>query len=278
MIMQPKLLKDIFGKTKPIIGMVHFGALPGSPLYDNVAGVDGILKALEHDLFALQDCGIDAVMFGNENDRPYELEVSPATISTMSYCIGRLAPFIRVPFGVDVLWDPIATIAVAKATGAQFAREIFTGIFGGDLGFWNTNCGKALRFKNAIQAQKLILLFNINAEFACSLSNRSIDDVARSVVLSSLPDIVCVSGGITGEEVKISTLQMVKSAIPDTPVFANTGVNLDNVSDILAVADGVVVGTSLKRDGITWNEVDQTRVTKFMEKVNSIRGKEPITT
>lgn len=274
--MQPGLIENVFGTSKPVVGMAHFKALPGSPLYDELNGVDGILQSLENDLTALQEGGVDAVMFGNENDRPYELEVSPATTATMSYAIGRLAAKIRVPFGIDVLWDPIATISVAKATGARFAREIFTGVFSGDMGFWNTNCGKALRFKNAICARDLVLLFNINAEFSSSMASRSIEATARSVVMSSLPDIVCISGGMTGEEVSISTLKKVKEAIPDTIVFANTGVSFENVEEILTVADGVIVGTSLKRDGITWNEVDKQRVIEFMDKVNEFRDKKKL--
>ncbi len=62
--------RKVFGDTKPIIAMVHFGALPGSPLYDASAGVEGILAGARKDLAALQDAGVDAVMFGNENDRP----------------------------------------------------------------------------------------------------------------------------------------------------------------------------------------------------------------
>jgi uncharacterized protein len=213
-------------------------------------------------------------MFGNENDRPYELKVSPATIATMSYAIGRLAPMITVPFGVDVLWDPIATIAVAKATGARFIREIFTGVFSGDMGFWNTNCGKAFRFKKAIDADNLMLLFNINAEFSSAIGDRGIEAVARSVAMSSLPDAICVSGGITGDAVELSNLSKVKGAVPEMNVFANTGVSIDNVEKILSIADGVVVGTSLKKDGVTWNEVDQHRVERFMEKVNSFRSRE----
>ena len=85
--------------------MVHFRALPGTPLYDHEAGVDGILEGARKDLAALQAAGFDAVMFGNENDRPYEFRADPATTTTMAFVIGRLRSEIRVPFGVNVLWD-----------------------------------------------------------------------------------------------------------------------------------------------------------------------------
>ena len=90
--------QDVFGAKKPVIAMVHLGASPGTPLYDAERGIDGILAAARADLHALQAAGFDAVMFGNENDRPYELKVDPATSTTMAYVIGRLRDEITVPF------------------------------------------------------------------------------------------------------------------------------------------------------------------------------------
>jgi len=270
--MRVEEVANTFGTHKPIIGMVHFRALPGSPLYDDKAGVAGIIEAAERDLMALQSSGVDAVMFGNENDRPYELTVSPASVAAMSYSIGQLKPFIHVPVGVDVLWDPIATIAVAKAAGCVFAREVFTGVYGGDMGFWNPDCGKAMRFRQSIGAANVVLIYNINAEFAERLAQRSIQDTARSVLLSSLPDVIAVSGGITGGHVKGDVLRAAKEALPDVPIFANTGVTMETAREILEIADGAVVGTGFKRDGITWNEVDPSRVARFMEGVTQLRG------
>ena len=107
--------------------MVHLGALPGSPLFNAKDGIKGLLTTAEADLEALQAAGVDAIMFGNENDRPYELEVDKASTAAAAYIIGRLAKKITVPFGVNMLWDPISTIALGAATGAHFVREIFTG-------------------------------------------------------------------------------------------------------------------------------------------------------
>ena len=90
----------------------------------------------------------DAVMFGNENDRPYELKVDPASAATMAYVIGRLASEIRTPFGVNLLWDPVASIAVAAATGARFVREIFAGAYASDMGLWTPDAGAAMRYRD----------------------------------------------------------------------------------------------------------------------------------
>ena len=82
--------KHVFGDGKPVIGMVHLGALPGSPLYDAEAGLAGLLAGARADLRALQAAGFDAVMFGNENDRPYEFQVDTASTATMAAVIGAL--------------------------------------------------------------------------------------------------------------------------------------------------------------------------------------------
>ena len=115
----------VFESSKPVIGMVHLGAMPGTPLHDPEAD---LVAAARADLLALQAAGFDAVMFGNENDRPYELEVDTASTATMAAIIGELKSEITVPFGVNVLWDPMASVALGAATGAAFVREIFTGV------------------------------------------------------------------------------------------------------------------------------------------------------
>ena len=140
--------KAVFGKNKPAIAMVHLGALPGTPLYDANGGIEAIVDNARADLNALQAAGFDAVMFGNENDRPYELEVDTASSATMAHVIGVLSRDITVPFGVNVLWDPMATMAVAAATNAAFVREIFNGVYASDMGLWAPDAGKAIRYRN----------------------------------------------------------------------------------------------------------------------------------
>ncbi len=261
----------LFKTKKPIIAMVHFPALPGSPLFDEKKGLDFIYKSIESDLINLQKAGVDAVMFGNENDRPYELKVNKAALATMSYMIGRLSEKITLPFGVNVLWDPISTIALAVSTNAQFVREIFTGTYASDMGFWSPNAGEAMRYRNSFGRKDIQMYYNISAEFAYSLDRRSIADRAESTVFSSIPDAVLVSGQITGQSAKLDEIKQVSKAIPNTPVLANTGVNLENVEEILKVTDGVIIGSSLKINGDTWKNVDLNRAKKFMTKVRSIR-------
>lgn len=265
-----KRFEALFG-FKPVIAMVHLKALPGTPLYDG--SLEGIVEAARKDLLALQEAGIDAVMFCNENDRPYEFHVDQASVATMAYVIGRLKKEIHVPFGVDVLWDPMATIALAAATGALFVREVFTGLYGSDMGLWQARAAEALRYRKRLGRDDLFLFYNVCAEFASPLDSRSIAERAKSAVFSSLADAILVSGPMTGEAVNLEHLKTVKEALPHVPVLANTGVRHDTVAAILEVADGVIVGTALKEGGITWNPVDPERAKSFMDTVRQVRSK-----
>ena len=263
---------NVFGAGKPVIAMVHLGALPGSPLHDAKGGLNALLDGAVKDLDALQTAGVDAVMFGNENDRPYEFQVDIASTATMAYVIGRVRDRITVPFGVNVLWDPIASVALAAATGAAFVREIFTGTYASDMGPWTPDAGRAMRYRERLHRSDLALLYNVSAEFAYSLDQRPLPDRARSAVFSSIPDAVLVSGQITGEAASMSDLEAVKKALPHTPVLANTGVKHATVGDVLKIADGCIVGSSLKVDGNTWNAVDPDRAAEFMRLARAARG------
>jgi membrane complex biogenesis BtpA family protein len=259
-------------RRKAVIAMVHIGALPGSPMYDAGGGIDKLVQGVVHDIERLQAGGVDAIMFGNENDRPYQLKAPPEGVAAMTAVVMAVKPLLKVPFGVNWLWDPAASVAIATATGAAFVREIFTGLFASDMGLWQPDAASALRLRSNLGNRQLKLLFNINAEFADSLDKRPIELRARSAVFSSLADAVLVSGPLTGQGVDQSDLRKVAEALEGrVPVLANTGVTLESMPQILSVADGCIIGTHFKVDGITWNPVDGDRVKRFMDAVNRLR-------
>jgi uncharacterized protein len=254
------VLNELFGKDKAVIAMAHFPPLPGQPLHDSKAGVRGAIDAVRRDLEHLVTSGVDAVMFCNEGDRPYRTKVGPETTAFMGAAVAELSRDLPIPFGVDVLWDPMAALAVAHATGAKFVREVFTGAYAGDFGVWNTDPAQTLAFRKQIGADGVRMFYNVTAEFAAPIAQRDVGLTARSAVFSSLADAVCVSGVTTGTGVDVDQLRSVKDAVGDVPVIANTGVRPHTVADMLAIADACIVGTALKRDGVTWNEVDPARV------------------
>lgn len=263
-------LSNMFGVQKPIIAMCHLQALPGDPAYDRAGGMAKVVELAERDLEHLQAGGVDGVMFSNEFSLPYLTKVKPETTAAMARVIGEIRRAIRVPYGVNVLWDPIASIELAAATDAQFMREIVTGVYASDFGLWNTNVGETMRRRAAL-APELRMLFNIVPEAASYLGSRTSVDIARSTVFNNRPDALCVSGLTAGAETDTQLMAQIKKAVPDTAVLCNTGCRVDNVERQLKVADGAVVGTAFKIDGRFENLVDPGRVREFMDKVKSIR-------
>ena len=165
-------LNETFGTEKPIIAMLHLRALPGDPEYGQDNSLDRVIDYARQDLQALQQGGVDAVMISNESSLPYLTKVESITTASMARIMGELRRDFRVPYGVNVLWDPIASIDLALATDAFFVREIFTGVYASDFGLWNTSCGEAIRHRNRLGGQDIRLLFNILPEAASYLSQR----------------------------------------------------------------------------------------------------------
>lgn len=262
--MQPTWLEEMFGQKKPVIAMCHFNALPGDPGYDRQTGIEDVIEWALKDLQALQDGGVDGIMFSNEFSLPYVTDVDPITVASMARIIGEIRPNIKVPFGVNVLWDPMASLTLAVSTGAMFVREVFTGVYASDFGLWNRDCGRIIRHAHAIGAENVRTLFNIVPEGAAYLADRHVADIARSTEFNARPDAICVSGLTAGAETSTQTLSTVKQAVKSTPVIVNTGVNTKNVVEQLSIADAAVVGTAFKYEGVFENHVDSERVRAFM--------------
>ena len=264
-------LEELFGVKKPIIAMCHLQPLPGDPYYDKQGGMAKVLDCARRDLHALQNGGVDAIMFSNEFSLPYLTKVEPVTIAAMAHVIGELKKEITVPYGVNCLWDPIASLDLAVAVDAKFIREIISGVYASDFGLWNTNVGKTVRHKMAIGAQDVKMLFNIVPEAAKYLADRDIKDIARSTEFNNRPDALCVSGLTAGSETDTQVLSVVKNSVKRTPILCNTGCNKDNITRQLSVADGAVCATTFKIDGIFENAVDEQRVKEFMDIVKEFR-------
>lgn len=265
-------LKEVIGTEKAVVAMCHLLPMPGDPYFTSESSMDYVIEMARKDLHALQDGGVDAVMFSNEFSLPYLTDVDTVTVACMARIIGELKGDIEIPYGVNVLWDANKSLDLAVATKARFVREIFTGAYASDFGVWNTNVGRTIRHQHEIGAQDVKLLFNILPEAARYLAAREIEEVARSTVFNNKPDALCVSGLTAGAETDSQILKRVKEVVGDTVVFANTGVRYENVEQQLAIADAAIVGTTFKYDGIFENHVDESRVKRFMDKVKAFRS------
>jgi membrane complex biogenesis BtpA family protein len=260
--------RALFPRSKPIIAMAHVPPLPGTPLYDAARGIDGLIASVRADLRILLDAGVDAVLFCNEGDRPYSFEAGYEGVAVMTRVITELRPTDR-PFGVDYLWDARAALAIGIATGAQFMREVATGVYESDMGLWATDAATLLRERRRLGSD-IAILMNVTPEFASPIGTRSIGAVARSAAVSSLPDAILISGPMAGAEPDVAMLREARASVDrDIPVLVNTGAKSTNIKAFLEVADGCIVGSDLKVDGQTWNAVDPVRVKRFIDAVRA---------
>jgi membrane complex biogenesis BtpA family protein len=261
-----------FGTPKPVIAMLHFPALPGRPRHNRELGRSHLVDVVGRDLETLQGAGVDGVLFCNEADIPYQLAVGPEIPAAMAAVIGELRASVKVPFGVNILWDAKATLALARATGATFIREVLTGVYESDLGMIAPSIGDLAGYRTAIGADDVALFDNISPEFSSAVGSRGIADRARGAAFLGV-DAILISGPAAGVPFAMSDLVTAKEAVPDVPVVANTGVSAERLDEIFAVADGVIVGTSLKVDGVTWSKVDPARADRLMEAARAIRSR-----
>ena len=264
-------LKECLGTENAIIAMCHLQAMPGDPGYDKEKGMQYVIDCAAEDMLALQEGGVDAIMFSNEFSLPYLTKVRPETTASMARVIGEIRSSCKIPYGVNCLWDPYASIDLAVATDAVFIREVMSGVYGSDFGLWNTNTGDLIRHQYAIGAENVKKIFNIVPEGAQYICDRDIQKVARSTNFNCKPDAIAVSGLTAGADTDSETLRRVKDVLPNTVVLANTGCRPETIEAILSIADGAVVGTTFKHDGKFENQVDVERVKRFMDIVHAMR-------
>jgi uncharacterized protein len=263
--------RSIFGGVKqPLIAMAHVPPLPGTPLYDASAGVQGLIDQVRRDTDILVEAGFDAILFCNEGDRPYELHAGLEASAVMARVVTECRP-PAVVYGVDFLWDARCALAVAVATDASFMREVLTGAWESDMGLWQTDAATVLRERRRFDRDDLGVFMNITPEFASPIGKRTPAQMAQSTVVSSLADAILVSGPMAGAGPEVSTLAEVREAVPaEVPVLLNTGSKAATISDYLKHADGCIVGSDLKVDGYTWNPVDADRAARFIEAARSV--------
>lgn len=262
---------ELCGVDKVIIGGVHLLPLPGTPDYDAGGGVEKVYRRAREDVLRLLEAGVDAILFANEADTPYQIKVGPEVVAAMTGCIGRLRDELVVPFGINMLLDPLAGIAVAHATGGRFVRGYFTGGYVGDMGIMNTFGPEAARFRRAIGAGDVRFITNLTCAFGVPLGERDLAATAYGAVVHGRVDALAVSGPAAGFEADREALAAVRRAAAGVPVLVGTGVTLENVRRMLTVADGAIVASGLKVDGITLNPVDGERAKRFMAEVRTFR-------
>ena len=265
------MLNEIFSVEKPVLGMVHFPPLPGSPLYDEHKGMEYIRETALRDADALLEAGFDGIVFSNEGDRPYQSKVDNITVAAMSATIRECSSRFDTPFGLSVLADPQAAIAIGAAVEADFVRIFLSWVYVGDWGIVDPDASSLLRIKRNVSARNMKIIANICGHTE-PLGGRKLEDIARGAVKFGLADAICLAGTTAGSEIPEKDLLDAKAGSCGEPVFAGTGVSIDNYERLSKLVNGVIIGTSLKVDRNTFNPIDPLRAKEFMNKVNTLRN------
>jgi membrane complex biogenesis BtpA family protein len=265
-------LAPILDIPMAVIGMVHLRALPGSPRW--AGSMDEVTRAALDDARALADGGADALLVENYGDVPFAAgRVDAATVAGMAVVIAELRKAVPLPIGVNVLkTDALSALAVAAATGARFIRvNVHVGTVVADQGLLQSNAHDTLRYRRLLGADVKILA-DVQAKHGVPLAPVPIEQEARDCVSRGLADGLVVSGAATGEPTPMGDVKRVRGAVADVPLLVGSGVTAETVAELLSVADGVIVGTAVKRDGRLANPVDPERVRRLVQAARVARG------
>lgn len=263
--------KELFGTDKPVIGMMHIKALPTDPKWDEAGGMEAVMERARHDLHALQNGGIDGVLFTNEFSIPYTRNIRPVIVACLADIIGELKDEIKVPFGVNIAGSAYKALDLAAATEAQFIRGTFNGVYVSDSGISVNNLGEMMRHRKELGLDKLRILATVVPEGAKALVEKDVEKTVKALDFSLAPDAMLVFGKAAGSEVDYSLVERAKS-VTETPVMISNGVKPDTVVKSLQISDGCIVGTGIKYNGSFYDAVDEERVKVLMDRAREFRG------
>jgi len=247
-------------RQKVIIGVVHLRPLPGSPRWRG--DLESVIALAVKDASAYERGGADALFIENFGDVPFTKgSVAPETIAAMAAAGRAIRKAVKLPIGFNVLRnDARAALALCAVCGGAFIRvNVHTGAMLTDQGLIQGDAYETLRYRQRVCPQARIFA-DIHVKHAVPLGNWTIEDAARDTVERGLVDALIVSGAGTGLAADLADLERVRRTTPATKVLLGSGVTLANVRDFLPIADGFIVGTSLKVGGKVSSPVDPKRV------------------
>jgi hypothetical protein len=230
----------------PIIGVVHLQALPGSPYHSK--DLEEICEFAINDAKSLEDGGCDGLIIENYWDLPFLERMAVETVASMTKIACEIKRNVSLPIGINALRnDPFAGLAIAHAIGGKFIRvNFFIGAAVIGTGIVHGCAAELLRFRDKLDCD-LKILADIDVKHATPLVKVPIEFEAKEAAYRGKADGLIVTSHETGYPPKLETVQRVRNAVPDVPIFIGSGINPENIKELLKVADGAIVGSSLKK-------------------------------
>ncbi len=264
--------EKLFGVSKPVIGMIHVDALPGTPKYKG--DVENIIGKAVKDAMVYKNSGIDAIAIENMHDIPYlKRNVGPEIVSLMSIIGREVKNESQLACGIQILAGANKeALAAAHSAGMDFIRcEGFVFAHVADEGIMESDAGELLRYRKQIGAENILIFTDIKKEHSSHsiTSDVNIVETAKAVEFF-LSDGVILTGTSSGKETDIDELKKVRDAI-DIPVLIGSGLTADNIEKYFPAADAFIIGSYFKQGGYWQNKVDADRVKALMDKINKLR-------
>ena len=259
--------------TKPVVGMIHVGALPGTP--GQRQGLDELVEAACAEARLYREAGLNCLMLENMHDVPYlRGGVGPEIVAAMTVLARAVRQEVALPIGLQILAAAdLEAVAVAHAVGLDFIRtECFCFAHVADEGVMQSNAAKLLRYRRMIGATAVQIWADIKKKHASHslTADLTIGDVAEAAEFMGAETII-VTGISTGRPPQAWEVAEARDHC-QLPVFVGSGVGVENVGELLTVSDGVIVGSHFKRDGYWANEIDPGRVRSFVAETDRVRA------
>ena len=262
--------RDLFGVSKAFIGVVHLLPLPGSPRWGG--DMRAVTGRAEEEANILEQGGVNGIIVENFGDVPFRTgRLDPETISAMTVAVVRLMGTVGVPVGINMLRnDALSALGIAAVTGAKFIRvNVHYGVMAAEEGLIEGEAFQTMRRRQALNADVKVLA-DVLVKHAVPLGPVDLGLMARETAQRGLADGLIVSGAATGEETAGSDVSAVRRAVPEALILVGSGVTEENIVKVIEHADGAIIGTSLKEDGIVNNRVDPERVRRMAELFQSL--------
>lgn len=268
---------SVFPVEKPVIGMVHLRPLPGSPLYDpSVMDMNAIIRTAVEEARLLEEAGVDGVQVENMWDIPYLPgdQIGKETAAALAVGVYAVSNSVRIPVGAECHMNGGDTaMACAVAGNARWIRVFeWCNGFISQSGYINASGGNVSRMRDRLKAGHIACLCDVNVKHGSHfiIHDRSVREQAMDVEAQD-GDAVIVTGFDTGTPPTVERVLECKEAVK-LPVLLGSGLRTDNVRELLAAADGAIVGSWFKEDGNWKNNVDFGRTKAFMDEVKRLRG------
>ncbi len=258
-------LQQIFNTTQPIIGVVHLLPLPTSARWGG--SLSAVIDRAEQEAVALASGGVNSIIVENFFDAPFpKSRVDPAVVSAMTTIVSRLRALVSMPIGINVLRnDSLSAMAIASCTGAAFIRvNVLSGVMATDQGLIEGCAYELLRYRRELGSNVKIIA-DVLVKHAQPLSSSDITTAVHETIDRGLADAIILSGVATGHPPNFEDLKLAKAAAGETPIIIGSGADSRNISSLMQFADGVIVSSSLKRQGKIENSIDPIRVSQFVE-------------